>query len=76
VTIHRTHGARAGPTEYAPGHIVVVVREGSGWVLLQEGTQENLSALFSSPLPAVGEVVSWLRQAAASMTVTRRNVGG
>jgi len=43
-TIHRTHGARAGPTEYAPRRIVMVVREGSGWVLLRDGTRENLTA--------------------------------
>jgi hypothetical protein len=34
----RVHGVRA------PGRIVMVVREGSGWVLLQDGTRENLTA--------------------------------
>jgi hypothetical protein len=34
----RAHGIRA------PGRIVMVVREGSGWVLLQDGTRENLTA--------------------------------
>jgi hypothetical protein len=34
----RVHGLRA------PGRIVMVVREGSGWVRLQDGTRENLTA--------------------------------
>jgi hypothetical protein len=32
------HGLRA------PGRIVMIVREGSGWVLLQDGARENLTA--------------------------------
>jgi hypothetical protein len=27
----------------SPGHVVMVVREGSGWALLHDGTQENLT---------------------------------
>lgn len=34
----RAYGLRA------PGHIVMVVHEGSGWVLRQDGTREDLSA--------------------------------
>jgi hypothetical protein len=37
----QAHGVRA------PGRIVMVVREGSGWVLLQDGTRENLTATNS-----------------------------
>ena len=34
----RVHGVRA------PGRIVMVVREGSGWILLPDGSRENLPA--------------------------------
>jgi hypothetical protein len=34
----RVHGLRA------PGRIVMVVREGAGWVLLQDGTREDVTA--------------------------------
>jgi hypothetical protein len=34
----QVHGVRA------PGRIVMVVRAGSGWVLLHDGTRENLDA--------------------------------
>jgi hypothetical protein len=40
----RVHGLRA------PGRIVMVVREGSGWVVLQNGTREN---------PTATSVVTW-----------------
>ena len=37
-------GREPGPRSTRAGRIVMVVREGSGWVLLQDGTRENLTA--------------------------------